>query len=54
MFIDCCKRNGLLITNKWFQKRNRKVYIRKEPEDRNQHELVYVLVNVDSGAAQRT
>ena len=39
MFIDCSKRNGLPITNTWFDKPKRILYTRKETEDRNQHEL---------------
>jgi len=44
MSIDCCKGNGLLITSTWFEKPKRIFYIRKETEDRNQHELDYIHV----------
>lgn len=44
MFIDCCKRKGLLITNTRFEKPERILYIRKETEDQNQRELDYIHV----------
>jgi hypothetical protein len=44
MLIDACERNGLVITNKWFKKPERRLYTCKSPEDRSRHQLDYVLV----------
>jgi hypothetical protein len=44
MLIYFCERNGLVITNTWFKKPKRRLYIWKSPGDRSQYQLDYVLV----------
>ena len=40
MHINLNEKNGLVLTNTWFQKPKRRLYTSKEPE----HQLDYVLV----------
>jgi hypothetical protein len=44
MLINFCERNGLIVTNTWFRKPKRRLYIWKAPGDRSRHQLDYVLV----------
>jgi len=44
MLTNFCERNGLIVTNTWFRKPKRRLYTRKAPGDRRQHQLDYILV----------
>ena len=44
MFIEFCERNGLIVTNTWFKKPKRRLYIWKAPGDWSRHQLDYILV----------
>ena len=44
MLIDFCERNGLIVTNTWFKKPNRRLYTWKAPGDWSRHQLDYIFV----------
>jgi hypothetical protein len=44
MLINFRERNGLIVTNAWFRKPMRRLYIWKAPGDRSRHQLGYILV----------
>ncbi|PNF14567.1 hypothetical protein B7P43_G14130 [Cryptotermes secundus] len=43
-YIDFCERNGLIVTNTWFEKPKRRLYTWKAPGDWRRHQLDYILV----------
>jgi hypothetical protein len=45
MLIDFCERTGLVITNTWFKKPKRKLYMWKAPGDQHRYQLDYMLEN---------
>jgi exonuclease III len=44
MLIDFCERNGLIVTNTWFKKPKRRLYMWKSLGDKSRYQLDYVLV----------
>jgi len=42
--FDFCERNGLTVTNTWFKKPKRRLYIWKAPADWSRHQLDYIIV----------
>jgi endonuclease/exonuclease/phosphatase family metal-dependent hydrolase len=44
MLINLCERNGLIATNTWFRKPQRRLCTWKAPGDRSRHQLDYILV----------